>query len=64
MQTSPLATLTDAQRRALAIAEAERWRVVAEAGDGTRATLARGGRRGRVLVLMLSGPEPDGVPSE
>ena len=53
----PLPTLTEAQRRALALAIEERWAVAVEARDGTRVQV-RPGRPGRVLVLLLSSAEP------
>lgn len=59
---APAPTLGEAQRRALAIAESERWRIVAEGADGQRVTL-RAGRRRRVLVLRL-GPPEQGIPDE
>jgi len=46
-------SLSDLAQRALALADAERWNVAAQATDGTRVPL-RTGRPGRTLVLYLS----------
>lgn len=56
MKTSP-SSLTDVQRRALALAQAERWTIWAESRDGTRVRL-RPGHPGRHLVLLLAGALP------
>ena len=53
MATSP-AALSDAQRRALAVADVGGWRIYAELPDGTRVLLRQGDAR-RVLVLQLAG---------
>ena len=53
----PLPSLTEGQRRALALALEERWAVAVEARDGTRVHL-RPGRPGCLLVLCLSSDEP------
>jgi len=47
------ATLSDLAQRALALADAERWGVAAQATDGTRAVISVG-RPGYTLVLFLS----------
>lgn len=48
--------LTDVQRWALQLAEAEGWQVEAEARDGSRVTLAR--RIGRPRLILYLGPQP------
>lgn len=47
------AQLSDEQRVALLLGEAEGWRISVEAGDGSRAQL-RPGHPARGLVLLLS----------
>lgn len=54
-------TLTDAQCRALAIAEAERWQIWYEAATGDRVRL-RHGRPDRLLLLTLT-PDNDPPPA-
>ena len=61
MQTSP-AALTDAQRRALAVADAGRWRIYAELPDGTR-VLLRLGHPAYTLVLCVSDRPDDDDPA-
>ena len=61
MRTSP-ADLSDAQRRALAVADAERWRIYVEAPDGARVLLRQGDAR-RVLVLVLADRPDDDDPT-
>jgi len=47
------AALSDLAQRALALADAEKWGVAAQATDGTRAAISVG-RPGYTLVLFLS----------
>jgi hypothetical protein len=57
LQTSAPA-LSEAQRRALAIGDEERWQIIVEAADGTRLQLRRGHPE-RVLILRLGELPPD-----